>query len=322
MPKIRSSFRNFKSAPYRVLNNKTKTLDFSWPELVHSAVMVGKANYFDVFRHGINSYYEIAFRVAILRANLIEKGGHIQKSDVYQSLDPSEKCAVSYFLGMGFSLAISDRMFGVSRLVHVDSLKRKLSITFKNGMRPDLIGKNKSGDWVVVEAKGRTNGFSKGAQEKAIKQVDSLGSIQRKRPVLKVASQSYFCKDLQIRVDDPDEGGEERELDFEDLDYYSEYYDIFSRAEGAQTESIFGVKASVIELKDFGVKIGVRESILEKLSSTQMDEDKVNVFEAIEWPSKAVSDSCKGYFLDGTFIELDEKKWSKNVMSKSPLERK
>lgn len=59
MPKIRSSFRNFKSAPYRKLNNKTTTLDFSWPELVHSAVMVGKASYFDVFRHGISSRIQI-----------------------------------------------------------------------------------------------------------------------------------------------------------------------------------------------------------------------------------------------------------------------
>src|SRR5437899_644316 len=74
-------------------------LQFTWAELCRAAITVGRRNWTDVLRHGTYSLLEAMWRVAIVRANLVEEpDGRLSRSEVFVNLDPSEKGAVSYFL--------------------------------------------------------------------------------------------------------------------------------------------------------------------------------------------------------------------------------
>jgi hypothetical protein len=47
-------------------------LNFSWDELCKSAVTVGRRNWEDVLKHGTYSGLELLWRLAMVRANLVE----------------------------------------------------------------------------------------------------------------------------------------------------------------------------------------------------------------------------------------------------------
>ena len=79
----------------------THELTFSWSELVWAAITVGRAGISQVLQFGLFSAYEIVYRAAIVYANIMETaGGGLFRSAAYDGLDPSEKGAVSYFLGL------------------------------------------------------------------------------------------------------------------------------------------------------------------------------------------------------------------------------
>ncbi|NDR52523.1 hypothetical protein [Actinomyces sp. 565] len=94
-------------------------------------------------------------------------------------MDPSEKVAISYFLGMVQCGLVAERVFGAYPLVHVD---RVLALSGKvlRGSRPDLVGYRRrvSSSGVVFdgsalfEAKGRTNRGTKAVVASAVKQVN------------------------------------------------------------------------------------------------------------------------------------------------------
>ncbi len=97
------------SIPTRIANfppqsgvaNGSANMILSWDELVWAAISVGRGSLGHIQQHGVFSMFEIAYRSAILYANLVESdGGGIVRSSAYEGLDPSEKSAISYLLGM------------------------------------------------------------------------------------------------------------------------------------------------------------------------------------------------------------------------------
>ena len=94
-------------------------IQFTWDELIRAAVTVGRRNWTDVLQHGTYSVLEMLWRVAIVRANLVEEpDGRLSQSTAFIGLDPSEKGAVTYFLGLVFTKLIADKLFGVPWLLH------------------------------------------------------------------------------------------------------------------------------------------------------------------------------------------------------------
>ena len=69
--------------------------------------------------HGESSLYEAIYRLLIVRANLKEAGGYLEKTNSFKGLDPSEKGAVSYFLGLASAKLFSARLLGVPYLMHL-----------------------------------------------------------------------------------------------------------------------------------------------------------------------------------------------------------
>ncbi|MBE6481469.1 MAG: hypothetical protein E7Z94_03670 [Actinomyces ruminicola] len=102
-----------------------------------------------------------------------------RRSGAYDRMDPSEKGAISYFLGMVQCGLVAERVFGVYPLVHVDRVLELSGHKVPRCSRPDLVGYRRavSGSTTVAsgsalfEAKGRTNSGTKAVVASAVKQV-------------------------------------------------------------------------------------------------------------------------------------------------------
>ena len=146
------------------------------------------------------------------------------------------------------------------------------AISFKRGSKsqPDLIGQNSTGDWIVVEAKGRTNYLNSAALIKAKEQTEMIRSINGKPPVLRVALQAYFDSRLSVRIDDPSDSKPEA-LDIKlDMDAaMSRYYAIAKAltAKSVVRETIGNHQYLTHFDEDSGITIGVEVPLSESVSS-------------------------------------------------------
>jgi hypothetical protein len=92
-------------------------------------------------------------------------------------LDPSEKGAVSFFLGQAQAKLFAHEFFQVSLLVPDDSYLAHLGMR-RRRTRPDFIGFHGRNVAIALEAKGRSpNGFNRGLVARAKKQASSLPGI-------------------------------------------------------------------------------------------------------------------------------------------------
>jgi|LULL01.1.fsa_nt_gb hypothetical protein len=95
-----------------------------------------------------------------MEASLRPVGNVWVRTTSYDRLDQSEKSAVSFFLGMAQAQLSCHQLLNVSSLVHIDTYLRAIGKPSKKS-RPDLLGYDwLTGTAVVVEAKGRTHGYS------------------------------------------------------------------------------------------------------------------------------------------------------------------
>ena len=143
-------------------------LEFPFAEFVHAAVTVGRRNRGQLFRHGVSSMHELWWRSSMIYANVLTQwGGYMARSDAFKDLDPSEKGAVTYFLGLAVAKLLAARLLSVPWLVHLDRVVHTLGIRLSGRSRPDLIGYGHSRGWIVVEAKGRSSKLPQGLLQRS-----------------------------------------------------------------------------------------------------------------------------------------------------------
>ena len=139
-------------------------LHVSWADLVWAAVSVGKPSFDHLWAHGRYSRCDQIVRSHTVYANLREVNGYLNKSALYEELDPTEKGATSYFMGMMVAKLFAERFFYTPWLMHLSWLRRLGNTVAQiNKSEPDLVGLNLRRDWIVAEAKGRTGQFSQSA---------------------------------------------------------------------------------------------------------------------------------------------------------------
>jgi hypothetical protein len=195
------SFRH----PYAALNGSS-SITVDWLRMLWAATTVGRANYADVFAHGKFSWYQFYARTLALVAYVKEVHGIPVRTAAYKGLDPSEKCGVSYFLGMAMAKLMASTHFNVHWPMHHDIYKPGFSITYAGTRRPDLIGVNRKLKWAVIEAKGRSNGSSLKFASGQKKQLRGIKTINRTTPFIKFVSVSHFANDkLKAFLVDPDD---------------------------------------------------------------------------------------------------------------------
>lgn len=236
--------------------------------MLRAAITVGKDGPAALTASGRFSRYERRWRAAMVAANVdATPAGPWRKSPAYSRLDGSEKCAVSYFLGMTVTKLLCERMFGVSWLCHLSQFPHLNATTFRAGKsRPDFVGQDLSGRWIVAEAKGRSWGWDIKAEDDAKRQTRQLRQISGAWPALRVAVQSYFDGDeLAVSLLDPieyEQGAEDLPLDSDQLlhAYYGWILRLLST--GTTERIVEGVSMTMAPLQELGLEIGVPQVLL------------------------------------------------------------
>jgi len=273
MPIVRYNATNFPAA-YQPRLVGWQSLSFTWAELVWSAISVGRAELLHLFRFGPFSAFEMVYRAAILYANLHETNANrLRRSSAYDGLDPSEKSAISYFMGMTLAKLFADKLLDVPWLMHLDVYRAQVGPAFLVGnSRPDLVGQNLSSEWVAVESKGRTNDFDSVALNRAKEQVENLSTIGGAAPVLRVALLAYFDEGtLACALDDPNEHDRRRGKELPNIPltrdnliegYYRPFREWLREAPNIQTEEISNRRYRVGYLPEVDVSIGIEDDLL------------------------------------------------------------
>ncbi|WP_067729146.1 hypothetical protein [Oceanobacillus damuensis] len=259
--------------------------------ILHAAYTVGRANIDDVFATPFYSDMEINFRTSLLRAYLTKSDKKVKKSPIYELLDPSEKGAINYFIGMAFTKLIANEVFKVKNLMHVDVYTQGLYnrrpievILHKGKSRPDLIGQDANDRWYVFEAKGRTK-YEKSTLNSAKSQSENVDKINRMNPYLKAGVITYFRNEsIEMRVSDPDKVKKEAACLIVDKNVFIlEYYSlIFYYLINKPTKEIQKNSLKFIYYYDECLKVGVGiEKNVFELIKDQKNDENVNIHKEI-----------------------------------------
>lgn len=210
---------------------KNATVPATVSDLIHAAVTVGDPTMVSgPFTQ--RPWLEMMWRIGIVLSNLANGGSGWERSAAYRRLDPSEKSAISYFLGMVQAKLTVGSALRCTHMVHLDLLLQQQGTPLK-GKRPDFIAfrsnRSSTGFRAVgtVEAKGRTNGFSFDALANAKAQaalIPRLHAHSMVRNPITVASLAYFSDTgiWESVLADPKSDGELLDLEVEDclIEYY------------------------------------------------------------------------------------------------------
>ncbi|MFC9838859.1 hypothetical protein ACFVKB_34375 [Rhodococcus sp. NPDC127530] len=123
-------------------------------DLMRAAATIGVTP-FGRSAHRYPASIDLLWRAAMAQANLQERHTHWERSDSYCRMNPTEKGAVSYFLGQVQAKLAAEQIFGIATFAHFESYLEAIGQR-SNQSRPDFIGFNNRGNtFVTVEAKGR-----------------------------------------------------------------------------------------------------------------------------------------------------------------------
>lgn len=300
------------------------SLAFTWADLLWAAISVGRAELLHLVRYGSFSYFEIVYRAAIIFANLCETpNGTIRRSAAYEGLDPSEKGAISYFIGLTVTKLFTALRLDIPWLMHLDVYRRQLRPVLFGSNRPDLVGRNVAGDWIVVESKGRTHGYDQRALDRAKVQAGQVRSISGTQPALRLAMLAHFHNGLlECAVDDPyDEGPQKTPIDLPlsggDLlkGYYRPLLEWVREAPEIRREVVEQRSFRVADLPEIDVSVGLHESLFH--------EDFVDDITSTHFgrSGEMAADARRSVGIDGIIVETGEL-WSGENMVREPQERR
>jgi hypothetical protein len=124
-------------------------------------------------------------------------GYRFRLTNAAKALDPTEKGAVNYFLGMAFCKLFAEKILGTPWLLHLDIWRAKLDAVLKGRSRPDLIGLDATtGRWHAFECKGRISPPGATVKQLAKGQAARVVSVGGVPCCLHVGAITYFRKDV------------------------------------------------------------------------------------------------------------------------------
>jgi hypothetical protein len=129
--------------PVGTTANVSSSLPVSWSELLWAALTIGRPPVHHVFQHGTASLHEAIFRLSLIRMALDQSSARatrLRRSDAFKALDPTEKGAISYFLGMALCKVFSTRLLQTPWLLHLDVFGSMFAANNLGRSRPDLFG--------------------------------------------------------------------------------------------------------------------------------------------------------------------------------------
>lgn len=300
------------------------SLTASWTDIVWSAITAGKPGASHLLAHRWHSFADLVVRSHTVYASLRQRGQSVDRSSLYDSLDPTEKGATSYFMGMAMAKLFASELFDTPWLFHVSMASAVgASLSYKRGSKsqPDLIGQNSSGGWIVVEAKGRTNGLDSVALTKAKAQTEMIRTINGLPPSLRVALQVFFTDHMAVRIDDPSDARPDAlEINLDMNTALSRYYAVAKAitTKPSTREVVRQQEFETVFDEDAGITIGLDSELLDRVSAgefEQIQEKRIGLS-----PRRSEEEDGATIYPDGLLVRLDSR-WSSQLMSLEPEAR-
>lgn len=298
MPRFPAQLSNF-SGPFAGVNG-SYDLSPSWGDLVRAAVTTGYPNLAAATMPAtFHRSWAVLFRASIVLAFLdAPLGDRIVRSDDYNRADRSEKGSISYYLGLFGAKLGAELLLRTPWLLHYDAYHRLAQGVGPIARRPDLIGQSITGEWIAVEAKGRTNGWTDVLRAAAKAQARTLDQVVHPggatEPIeANVASITFFDGEgWCLLMDDPPAKPQPLRLNASLNQIYRAYYEPVLAYVGAALEQ---EQAESVEIGDVGFKvvhdpdldlfIGVANAVIETRGAE---------LEALRSPLSAVIEASDG----------------------------
>jgi hypothetical protein len=186
-----------------------RRIQFTWDELLWSALTIGRPSLYFVFRFGNASLFEALYRIGMIRTALEENGRSYTKlrtTKAFRQMDPSEKGAINYLLGLVICKLFAAKRLDAPWTLHLDVWRRRLSaqLIIAN-KRPDMVAQSTTtGEWHTFECKGRSTEPSDAVKRNAKRQAENLFSILGVPCSLHVAAITYYVNhELNFYCRDP-----------------------------------------------------------------------------------------------------------------------
>lgn len=190
------------------VSNGFGVLSVTWDDLAWAAITIGRPDWVHVVAHGDSSLYEAIFRWSLLRMALEQAGPaayRLRRTPAAKALDPTEKGAVNYFVGMVMCKLVAAKLLNAPWLLHLDVYGGAIAQVLTGRSRPDLIGQIAgTSDWIVLESKGRISRPSVTDRSKAKNQALRVTNIGGAIPRYAIGAITYLKNEvLQFEWEDP-----------------------------------------------------------------------------------------------------------------------
>lgn len=296
--------------PIGTVANGHDELEVTWNDIIWAAVTVGRPNRHYVFRHGAAAIYEAVFRLSLVRMALEQIGpsaSRLRRTTAARTLDPTEKGAVNYFLGMTFCKLFAAKLLNTPWLLHLDVFRPHLNPVLSGRSRPDLVGlAHSTGQWHAFECKGRSSPPDVRTKTRATYQARRLVSVKGIPCTLHVGAITYLkAETLHFYWRDPRPDNDKGiELPMA-ADVWMHYYaPVVDAILGADPDALRSGQGTLVDIEGPDVKVGVHPAIAKYLDNRQWDRAQRAAGEA------AAAIAAEGYQPDGLKV-VAGLSWSK-----------
>jgi hypothetical protein len=257
--------------------------------------------------------WEFIHRTSLIPAYVRRtSGGRLARSRLALDLDRSEKVALSYALGQAMAAIFCAQVLSVRFLMHIDRYAARFSVRFGSAQRADLFGQDALRQWIVAEAKGRSNSMERALMNVLVAQKRAIVSVGGVAPILALGCVASFpptTRTLRVDAFDPEPGELEQVSIDVDVDrYILAYYEPFLTAIELSAPDLGTERSAdedqieVARLDTVGIRIGLLRDVA-RLVRQARDGETSGLAESIGWVLERTRNPS--VFPDGTLLDTD-----------------
>jgi hypothetical protein len=197
-------------------------------------------------------------------------GRRLRRTSAAKTLDPTEKGAVSYFLGLAFCKLFAAKLLRTPWLLHLDVFRPALNPVLTGRSRPDLVGLEcGAAKWHAFECKGRVSSPDKTAKTKAKAQAQRLVSVKGVPCTLHIGSVTYFRNDVLNFYwrDPPTLNDRGISADFNNAAWAHYYRPIVEVILGADRDAISQDQGGLVAVDGADLKVGMHPLVEKYLAN-------------------------------------------------------
>ncbi|WP_426355463.1 hypothetical protein [Exiguobacterium sp. R-39] len=222
----------------------------------------------------------LKWKIKIIEAHINALESSVKIKNI-KYLESTEKVTISFYIGMTFAQLISEKLYNIKHLYHLNSHNDERFEINKLAKSPDLIGINEKSLGAkpfLIEAKGSSisqKKFPYARVEAATKQLDSVNNIKFthnnniyfKKDINKlvIATHPLKSEELITQIIDPVGEGELDIVVNSDVSLLNYYFTIMSLIENSKEEpSIYvinDIEFQISYIKDLNLYIGLSKKI-------------------------------------------------------------